>query len=125
MIPMIDDFKQRFTLGKDFVVVADSGLMNKNNVKLLQQVGYKHILGARIKNEGTRIKQWILSLEKKDKACYEHKRQDGERLIVSNSENRAKKDAYNRDRGIERLRKAFKSGHITKQQVNKRGYNQH
>lgn len=51
MIPMIDDFKQRFTLGDDFVVVADSGLMNKNNVKLLQQAGYKYILGARIRNE--------------------------------------------------------------------------
>ena len=36
IIPMIDDFKQRFTLGDDFVVVADSGLMNKNNVTLLQ-----------------------------------------------------------------------------------------
>ncbi len=123
MIPMIDDFKQRFTLGKDFIVVADSGLMNKNNVKLLQQAGYKYILGARIKSEGTSIKQWILTLEKIDNACYEHKRQNGERLIVSYSEKRAKKDTYNRDRGIERLRKAFKSGHITKQQVNKRGYN--
>lgn len=27
MIPLIDDFKQRFSLGKDFVVVADSGLI--------------------------------------------------------------------------------------------------
>ena len=123
MIPMIDDFKQRFTLGADFVVVADSGLMNKNNVALLQEAGYKYILGARIKNEGANVKQWILSLEKKDKTSYEHKRQNGERLIVSYSEKRAKKEAYNRDRGIARLRKAYKSGHITKQQVNKRGYN--
>lgn len=123
MIPMIDDFKQRFTLGADFVVVADSGLMNKNNVALLQETGYKYILGARIKNEGASVKQWILSLEKKDKTSYEHKRQNGERLIVSYSEKRAKKEAYNRDRGIARLRKAYKSGHITKQQVNKRGYN--
>lgn len=51
MIPMIDDFKQRFNLDKDFVVVADSGLMNKNNVALLRQAGYKYIIGARIKNE--------------------------------------------------------------------------
>ena len=57
MIPMIDDFKQRFKLGDDFVAVADSGLMNKNNVKLLQQVGYKYILGARIKNESSDVKQ--------------------------------------------------------------------
>ena len=123
MIPMIDDFKQRFTLGDDFVVVADSGLMNKNNVRLLQQVGYKYILGARIKNENSTVKQWILSLDKEDNVCNELKRPNGERLIVCYSEKRAKKDAYNRTRGIARLRKAYKNGHITKQQVNRRGYN--
>ena len=123
MIPMIDDFKQRFTLGDDFVVVADSGLMNRNNVALLQKAGYKYILGARIKNENKDVRQWILSLDKKDNVCNEMRRQNGERLIVSYSEKRAKKDAYNRDRGIARLREAYKSGHITKQQVNRRGYN--
>lgn len=123
MIPMIDDFKQRFTLGNDFVVVADSGLMNKKNVALLQQAGYKYILGARIKNESADTKQWILSLIKEDRACYEYKRKNGERLIVSYSDNRAKKDAYNRNRGVARLKKTYKSGHLTKQQVNKRGYN--
>ena len=85
MITMIDDFKQRFTLGDDFVVVADSGLMNRNNIALLQQAGYKYILGARIKNESADIKQWILSLAKKDKACYEYKRKNGERLITINN----------------------------------------
>jgi transposase len=123
MIPMIDDFKQRFTLGDDFIVVADSGLMNRNNVMLLQKAGYRYILGARIKNENKDVKQWILSLDKKDNVYNEIKCQNGERLIVSYSEKRAKKDAYNRDRGIARLRKAYRSGHITKQQVNKRGYN--
>lgn len=123
MIPMIDDFKQRFSLGDDLVVVADSGLMNRNNVSLLQQAGYKYILGARIKSESSSVKQWIFSLVKEDRACYEHKRQNGERLIVSYSDKRARKDSYNRDRGIARLKKAYKSGRLTKQQVNKRGYN--
>ena len=123
MIAMIDDFRQRFALGDDFVVVADSGLMNKNNVALLREAGYKYILGARIRSESASIKQWILSLDKKDNVCHEYRRQDGERLIVSYSEKRAKKDAYNRDRGIARMRKAYGSGHITKQQVNRRGYN--
>ena len=45
MIPIIDDFIQRFNI-KDFVVVADSGLLNKTNVDLLRQAGYKYILGA-------------------------------------------------------------------------------
>lgn len=123
MIPMIDDFRQRFTLGDDFVVVADSGLMNKSNVHLLQQAGYKYILGARIKNEGKGVREWILSLEKKDRTNYEYKRENGERLVVSYSEKRARKDIHNRNRGIARLRKAYRNGHITKQQVNKRGYN--
>ena len=79
--------------------------------------------GARIKSESASVKQWILSLEKVDKACYDYKRENGERLIVSYSDKRAKKDAYNRDRGIVRLRKAYKTGRITKSQVNKRGYN--
>jgi transposase len=120
---MIDDFRQSFNLGKDFIVVADSGLMNKNNVKLPQEAGYKYILGARIKNESNAVREWVLSLEKKDNACYEYNRDNDEKLIVSYSEKRARKDTYNRNRGVERLRKAYKSGHITKQQVNRRGYN--
>lgn len=97
--------------------------MNRNNVTLLQKAGYRYILGVRIKNENKDVKQRILSLDKKDNVYNEIKRQNGERLIVNYSEKRAKKDAYNRDRGIVRLRKAYRSGHITKQQVNKRGYN--
>ena len=96
------------------MVVADSGLMNNNNMKLLQQAGYKYILGARIRNESSDVKQWILSLDKRDNVSHELKRPNGERLIVSCSEKRAKKDAYNRARGIARLRKAYKSGHVTK-----------
>ncbi|MCR5239056.1 MAG: hypothetical protein K6E15_02670, partial [Prevotella sp.] len=36
MIPIIDDFVLRFNI-KDFVVVADSGLLNKTNEDLLRQ----------------------------------------------------------------------------------------
>lgn len=123
MIPMIDDFKQRFDIGDDFVVVADSGLMTRTNLTLLQQAGYKYILGARIKNENESVKQWILSLDKTDGSSYEYIRHNGERLIVNYSEKRAGKEAYNRQRGVARLKSAYKSGHITKQQVNNRGYN--
>ncbi len=46
-----------------------------------------------------------------------------ERIIVSYSEQRAAKDRHNRDKGIQRLRKAYSSGKIKKQNVNQRGYN--
>jgi transposase len=123
LIPMIDDFKQRFSLGEDFIVVADSGLLNKTNVALLQKAGYRYVLGARIKSECVETKKWILGQEKKNEGYCEYKRADGERLILSYSDARAKKDAYNRERGVERLHNAYKSGKLTKQQVNKRGYN--
>jgi transposase len=123
MLPIIDDFKQRFNLGDDFVVVADSGLMSTANVKLLRSAGYKYIIGARIKSESKAVKEWILSHEKRDGHYFECKRDDGERLIVGYSDKRAKKDAYNRSRGVARLRKAYSSGRLTKAQVNRRGYN--
>lgn len=123
MIPMIDDFKQRFSLGRDFVVVADSGLMNSTNVELLRNAGYKYIIGARIKSENSKVKKWILEQPKEDGRNYEYTRNNGERLILNYSAVRAGKDAYNRERGLARLRKAYKTGRLTKQQVNRRGYN--
>lgn len=39
------------------------------------------------------------------------------------SPERAKKDAYNRNKGVARLRKAYVGGKTTKASVNKRGYN--
>ena len=57
MIPMIDDFKQRFNLGEDFIVVADSGLMSAENVKLLRDAKYKYVIGARIKDEKKTVRK--------------------------------------------------------------------
>lgn len=54
MLPIIDDFIQRFSLD-DFVVVADAGLMSKRNVKLLEDAGYKYIIGARIHTESEQM----------------------------------------------------------------------
>ena len=122
MLPIIEDFVHRFDLS-DFVIVADSGLMNKTNILLLESAGYKYIIGARIKNEIDEIKQWILSLDKRDGCFYELGKLPKTRLIVGYSENRAKKDRYNRAKGVKRLKAAYKSGTITKENINKRGYN--
>ena len=123
MIPIIDDFRQRFDISDHFVVVADSGLMNSDNIKLLRDAGYKYIIGGKIRNEPKAVKDWILSKEKTDGKFFEKRRENGERLIVGYSKERAKKDAYNRERGVELLRKAYRNGTLTKAQVNRRGYN--
>ena len=122
MIPVVEDFVQRFQL-EDFVVVVDSGLMSNKNLELLESGGYKYIIGARIKTESKEIKSWILSLEKLDGVFYELNKNETSRLIVGYSTQRAKKDAYNREKGVARLKKAYSSGTITKENINKRGYN--
>jgi transposase len=122
MIPIVEDFVRRFDL-EDFVVVADSGLMNKTNIALLESGNYQYIIGANIKSETEEIQEWILSQEKIEGSFYELGKLPKSRLIIGYSEKRAKKDKYNREKGVKRLKKAYKSGKITKENVNKRGYN--
>lgn len=59
MLPGVDDFIQRIAL-EDLIGVADSGLMNRKNIAMLESDGHKDIIGARIINEEENIKQWIL-----------------------------------------------------------------
>lgn len=122
MLPVVDDFVSKFKLN-DFVIVADSGLLSKKNITLLEAFGYKYILGARIKNESENIKQWLFSLEKTDNEFHEFQKSKTERLIINYSEKRAKKDRFNREKGVKRLEKEFKTGSITKEHINKKGYN--
>ncbi len=122
MLPLVEDFISRFKL-EDFVIVADSGLLNGTNITLFESFGYKYIIGARIKNESNSIKKWILSLEKVDGELNEYPKAANTRLIIGYSEKRASKDRYNREKGIKRLEKQFKKGSITKENINKRGYN--
>jgi hypothetical protein len=93
-------------------------MMNKDNIKLLEEGQYKYIIGAKIKNESAEVKQWILSLQKQDGCFDELGKLPKSRLIVGYSEKRAKKDAYNRDKGLKRLEKDYKSGSITKDKIN-------
>ncbi len=89
----------------------------------LESQGYKYIIGAKIKNENAQVKQWILSLPKQDEMIFEYDKGDGCRLLISYREQRAKKDVYNREKGLRRLEKAYKRGALTKDNINKRGYN--
>ena len=122
MLPTINEFVSKYGL-ENFVVVADSGLMNNANITELESHGYKYIIGAKIKNESTEVKQWILSRPKSDGKMVEYDKGGGRRLLVGYSDDRARKDAYNREKGIRRLEKAYRRGTLTKDNINKRGYN--
>jgi transposase len=80
-------------------------------------------LGAKIKTESQVIQSWIFSLQKQHGAFYEYQKTKQARLIVCYSNDRAKKDRYNREKGIKRLEKEYTTETLTKDKVNKRGYN--
>ena len=80
-------------------------------------------IGAKIKNESQEVKSWILEQPKRDCQMVEYDKVGGRRLLVGYTDDRAKKDAYNREKGIRRLEKAYKHGALTKGNINKRGYN--
>ena len=122
MLPVVTEFVRKYEL-EDFIVVADSGLMNNDNISDLEANGYKYIIGAKIKNESRKIQEWILEQPKTDKQMVEYNKGNGQRLLVGYIEDRARKDAHNREKGIRRLEKAYHRGTLTKANINKRGYN--
>jgi len=123
LITVLDAFKKTYSLEK-LIVVADAGLLSNKNITLLKQKKYEFVLGARIKNSTNELQQKIISKKWKEQSINELE-QNQERLIISYSEKRAKKDTYNREKGIQRLKKRIKSGKLTKENINNRGYNKY
>lgn len=124
LIPVIDKLTKKFNLAKP-IIVADAGLLTKANIDTLAGLGYTYIIGARAKSEKTTIKNEILTLKLNDGETKVIHKKDGNRLIISYSDKRAKKDEHNRKRGLSRLEKQVKSGKLTKQNINNKGYNKY
>jgi len=91
------------------VFVADSGLLSKENLALIEQNNKQYIVAARLKVQPEPIKKQIL-----DKEGYQPGKQiwfkeialpENRRLLVSYSEKRAKKDAWDRQKALAKLQK--------------------
>jgi len=124
LIPILKKTEKKYGF-KNVTVIADSALLSKSNLQNLGEAKYRFILGARIKNESQEVQKNILKLASalKDNNSIVVKKEGATRLIVTYSNARAKKDAYNRERGLNKLKKQIKSGRLTKEHINNRGYN--
>lgn len=123
LIPVLESLQSRFQIGKP-IIVADCALLSTKNIQALTDKGYQYILGGKIKNEAQDVKDEILSLKIEAEKPVEIANKYG-RLIVSYSIKRSKKDAFNRQRGLNRLEKKVKSGKLKKESINNRGYNKY
>jgi len=100
-------------------------MLSKKNLKALDRAKYPFIVASRIRNESDARQKEILeqSAGLQDGQLIEIDCGLGRRLIVGYLQQRARKDAYNRQRGLVRLRKRIGSGKLTKEYLNNRGYN--
>jgi transposase len=124
LIPFIQKISEKFKIEKP-IIVADAGLLSKNNIKSLEENQYEYILGGRLKNESNQIKEMILADQYSDGVLKSYQKTEKSRVIVHYSDNRAKKDQYNRTRGLMRLEKKIKAGKLTKSSINNKGYNKY
>lgn len=124
LMPTLNKLQQRYGFEKP-VVVADAGLLSKQNLNNLAQQKYHFIIGARLKNEDKILKQNILRKRAgmRNGDSFVIQKPDGVRLLVAYSDKRAKKDAFNREKGVRKLRERLKSDRLTKEHIGNRGYN--
>ena len=142
-IDILKKFQDRFKLKNKPIVVADRGMLNNKNIALLETNGYKYIIGAKIKNLSNELKEQIANLvfindnithqidmdktikyqvdnsvENKEKTIKYDTIEVKQRLILSYSFQRAKKDKYLREKALKKLQDKIKlSNNITKKDL--------
>ena len=113
------------------IFVADSAMLSDDNLKLLESKGKDYIVGARIKNMSHSITEQIL-----DKQTYQDISTAGDetyllkqiqlneprKLIVTYSSKRAKKDAFDREKAVNKLLEKLKKSKNPKSLLNNYGY---
>jgi len=128
LIPVLQEIKEHYSLDK-IVYVADAGMFNRDNLKefeTLDEHKMTYIVGARIKNMPQSTKEQILNpdnyiaLNDNTKvATFEY---EGKKLLVSHSRKRAKKDKYEREKGIEKPRVKLSKEKSVKTHLSNQGY---
>jgi hypothetical protein len=131
LIDILKKFQDRFQLDKKPIVVADRGMLTNANIAYLENNNYKYILAYRIKSISTELKEKIANLtfvndsaihtiDIKDKAIeykddneVKQKININQKLIISYSQKRAKKDKRTREKALEKI-EAKLSNNITK-----------
>lgn len=130
LLKALDSLKGRFAIDK-VVFVADSGMLNNENLALLEQAGYQYIVGAKIKNMTKDITAKILNSDDYqpltvDAEEYKGKiielPDKGRKLIMSYSSKRAYKDAQDREQALKKLMKKMNRSKGVKSLISASGY---
>lgn len=117
LIPVIEKIRERYNIDQT-VLVADAALMNKINLSALTEKKINYIIAARVKNIKKDIQEKIFDqttyeliseTEENFVSSKEIKLPTGDTLIAYYSSKRARKDAYEREKAIEKIKKYLNS----------------
>lgn len=117
LIPVIEKIKIRYNIDKT-ILVADAALMNTINLSVLKEKKINYVIAARVKNMKKSIKENILdqtayqtiSLTEEDAILSKKiKLPSGDTLIAFHSSKRARKDAYDREKAINKIQQYLNS----------------
>lgn len=110
LIPTILELKKKYNINR-IVLIADSGLINKDNISALNEAKWEYIIGARLKSASKKFLKTVfeengfvhLNDDIKYKICDFDKAAD--QLIVYHSIKREKKDVHDRNLAVEKIKK--------------------
>ena len=117
LMEMIEELKNEYAIN-NVILVADRAMFNEKNLSKMEALGVTYIVAAKLKTLPKQLKENILTSEYKAGVIrnelqwtneFEHK---SRRLVVSYSSKRAKKDAADRQRLVDRLMKKVKKNKI-------------
>jgi len=104
IIPVIKNIKEKYQI-KKFTVVADAGMLSKDNLSELEKQGVDYVVGARIGNTKLdEVKDIAGKLNKIDKKIFRK-----ENILYEYSIKRAKKDKHDNDKQIEKAQYYLKN----------------
>ena len=122
----IDKIENNFDVG-EIVFVADSAMLSRQNMKLLEDRGKRYIVGARLRNMDKSTKAKIT-----DKSNYRKLSEtewiaqfdigDNRRLIVTYSKERAEKDRHDREEAVSKLKSKLEKSKNPASLISNYGY---
>ena len=115
----VEGLKKSFTI-KNILIVADRAMFNWKNLEWMESEGIRYIVAAKLRSLSKKMKAQILESSLYTPAVVENElhwvRQfsftEKRRLVVSYSSDRAKRDAKQRQRLVDRLMGKVKNGKI-------------
>lgn len=128
MIKALEKLKKQYSIDR-CIVVADSAMIDKDNRDYITDNEMDYILGDRIKSLPKKIREQLLDKTRHDKVFEDTKKEiysytdldyKGRRIVCTYSEKRAKKDAHERSKLIDKAQNWIENPSKYKQ-VKKRG----